>query len=108
MGTVFQAGYAGSIPVARSACFYWQKACRPSMWTFGAELFLFCAPCVPVMAVTHGLSGEGVEAIGDGAVALVAGVEVDQGSAGGAMSHAVHELAQGGSGFCGERVAGVP
>jgi hypothetical protein len=67
------------------------------------------------MAVTHGLSGgevgcsdEGVEAIGDGAVALVAGVEVNQGSAGGTVSHGVHELAQGGSGFRGERVAGVP
>lgn len=68
------------------------------------------------MAVTHGLPGgevgcsdEGVEDIGDGAVTSVAGMEVDQGSAGGAMSHAVHELAQCGSGFRGgERVAGVP
>jgi hypothetical protein len=96
-------------------CFYWQKACRRRLWTFNAGLFLFCAFCVPVIAVTYGLSGrevgcsdDGVEAIGDGAVALVASVEVDQGSAGGAMSHAVHELAQGGSGFRGERVAGVP
>jgi hypothetical protein len=67
------------------------------------------------MAVTHGLSSgelgcpdEGVEAISDGAVALVAGVEVDQDGAGGVVSHAVHELTQGGSGFRGERVAGVP
>ncbi len=56
------------------------------LWTFDAGLFSFHAPRVPVMAVTHGLSGgevgcsdEGVEAIGDGAVALVAGMEVDQG-----------------------------
>jgi hypothetical protein len=43
------------------------------LWTFDAGLFLFCAPCVPVMAVTHGLSGGEVRCPDEGVKAAAGG-----------------------------------
>jgi hypothetical protein len=55
------------------------------LWTFDAGLFLFCAPACPswrsltVCRVARWAVPTRVEAIGDGAVALVAGMQVDHG-----------------------------
>jgi hypothetical protein len=58
------------------------------MWTFVLGCRCFVPPRVPVVAVTLTVCwvprwvDDGVEPISDGSVALVTGVEVDQGTAG--------------------------
>ncbi|MGB7796340.1 MAG: hypothetical protein WBL53_08785 [Pseudonocardiaceae bacterium] len=66
------------------------------------------------MAATHGLlAAQGrrpddrVQAVGDGSIAVVSGVEVDQSGAGRSVSHAFHQLAQRRTGFRREGVSGV-
>ncbi len=73
-----------------------------------------CVRCLPAGA-SPGLLGlpqfgpcEGVERVGDGALAFVGGVQVDQCGAGAGVAHPGHEFAQVGSGVDGQVVPGMP
>ena len=69
---------------------------------------------MPLIAATHGLlttqgrrPDDRVQAVGDGSIAVVSNVEVDQRGAGRSVSHAFHQLAQCRTRFRREGVAGV-